>query len=430
MKHENKKKFSKSLKNFVNPEQQIEQYGADAVRLFVLGSNFMKAEPVPVDKEGKVFVESTKTIQTPLWNAYHFFTLYANAGNVTAKLIETTDNALDKYILAELNVLVATVKSALDEYKPDIAIKEFVRFLDILNNWYIRRGRARFWDEEQDAFDTLYTVLVTLCRALAPFAPFVSEYIYRNLTNDESVHLTDWPATSDTDEKIVNDMRRVQSIVSTGKQLREQYKLRNRLPLSSMTVAGVNMPEYADIIKDELNVKSVKFDTEITNVADSFVYLITPKIGARLGGALKDIIPSVKRGEYDVKGDKLLVAGHTLNADEFENRLTVKPDVSGAALPDNTAVVVLDTELNADLIAEGLANDALRFIQDTRKSAGLDVSDRIVMTYNADPAVVNAIEQHKKRIMRDALIVDMHVGDGEYNTEFEGYNLAISVKKA
>lgn len=427
---ENKKKFSKSLKNFVNPEQQIEQYGADAVRLFVLGSNFMKAEPVPVDKEGKVFVESTKTIQTPLWNAYHFFTLYANAGNVTAKLIETTDNALDKYILAELNVLVATVKSALDEYKPDIAIKEFVRFLDILNNWYIRRGRARFWDEEQDAFDTLYTVLVTLCRALAPFAPFVSEYIYRNLTNDESVHLTDWPTTSDTDEKIVNDMRRVQSIVSTGKQLREQYKLRNRLPLSSMTVAGVNMPEYADIIKDELNVKSVKFDTEITNVADSFVYLITPKIGARLGGALKDIIPSVKRGEYDVKGDKLLVAGHTLNADEFENRLTVKPDVSGAALPDNTAVVVLDTELNADLIAEGLANDALRFIQDTRKSAGLDVSDRIVMTYNADPAVVNAIEQHKKRIMRDALIVDMHVGDGEYNTEFEGYNLAISVKKA
>lgn len=427
---ENKKKFSKSLKNFVNPEEQIEQYGADAVRLFVLGSNFMKAEPVPVDKDGKVFVESTKTIQTPLWNAYHFFTLYANAGNVTAKLIETTDNALDKYILAELNVLVAIVKSALDEYKPDIAIKEFVRFLDILNNWYIRRGRARFWDEEQDAFDTLYTVLVTLCRVLAPFAPFVSEYIYRNLTGGESVHLTDWPTVSDTDEKIVNDMRRVQSIVSVGKQLREQYKLRNRLPLNSMTVAGVNMPEYADIIKDELNVKTVKFDSNIATVADSFVYLITPKIGSRLGGALKDIIPSVKRGEYEIAGDKLLVAGHELNSDEFENRLTVKPDVSGAALPDNTAVVVLDTELNADLIAEGLANDALRFIQDTRKAAGLDVSDRIVMTYNADPAVVNAIEQHQKRIMRDALIVDMHVGDGEYSTEFEGYNLSVSVKKA
>ena len=426
---ENKKKFSKSLRNFVDPTEQIEQYGADAVRLFILGSNFMKAEPVPVDKEGKVFVESTKTVQTPLWNAYHFFTLYANAGNVVAKNIKNPEKPLDKYILAELNVLVATVKSALDEYKPDVAIKEFVRFLDILNNWYIRRGRARFWDEEQDAFDTLYTVLTGLCKALAPFAPFISEYIYRNLTGNESVHLTDWPVADEFDAKIVEDMRRVQAIVSTGKQLREQYKLRNRLPLNSLTVAGANMPEYAEIIKDELNVKSVKFDSDISNVADSFVYLITPKIGARLGGALKDIIPAVKRNEYQITGDKLLAGGYELNSDEFENRLTVKDGITGAALPDNTAVVVLDTELNAELIAEGLANDALRFIQDTRKTAGLDVSDRIVLTYNADPALASAIEQHKNRIMRDALIVEIVSGDGEYNTEIDGYNLSLSVKK-
>ena len=225
-------------------------------------------------------------------------------------------------------------------------------------------------------------------------------------------------------------MRRVQMIVSVGKQLREQYKLRNRLPLNSLTVAGCDMPEYADIIQDELNVKSVKFDANIATVADSFIYLITPKIGSRLGGALKDIIPSVKRGEYEIVGDKLLVAGHELNSDEFENRLTVKDGVSGAALPDNTAVVVLDTELNAELIAEGLANDALRFIQDTRKSAGLDVSDRIILTYNAEPAVANAIEQHKKRIMREALIVEMVAGDGEYTTQIDGYNLSISVDKA
>jgi isoleucyl-tRNA synthetase len=390
----------------------------------------MKAEPVPVDSDGKVFVESTKTIQTPLWMAYHFFTLYANAGNVTAKIIETTDNALDKYILAELNVLIGVVKSALDEYKPDVAIKEFVRFLDVLNNWYIRRGRARFWDEEQDAFDTLYTVLTTLCRVLAPFAPFVSEYIYRNLTGAESVHLTDFPVAQKFDAKIVDDMRRVQSIVSTGKQLREQYKLRNRLPLATMTVAGANLSEYADIIRDELNVKEIRFVENINDVADSFIYLITPKIGARLGGALKEIIPAVKRGEYELSGDKLIVGAYTLNVDEFENRLTVKDDVTGAALPDNTAVVVLDTNVTADLVAEGLANDALRFIQDTRKAAGLDVSDRIVLTYSGDPAIACAIEQHKKRIMHEALIVEMIAGDGEYETEIEGYNLNISVKKA
>ena len=190
------------------------------------------------------------------------------------------------------------------------------------------------------------------------------------------------------------------------------------------------MPEYSDIIKDELNVKSVKFDNNIAAVADSFVYLITPKIGARLGGALKEIIPAVKRGDYQVLGDTLQVAGHTLNADEFENRLTVRDGVSGAALPDNTAVVVLDTDVSADLVAEGLANEALRFIQDTRKTAGLDVSDRIVLTYSADPALANAIEQHKKRIMHDALIREMNTGAGEYSTEFEGYALSISVVKA
>ena len=427
---ENKKKFSKSLQNFVNPEEQIEQYGADAVRLYILGSNFMKAEPVPVDEYGKVFLDTIKTILTPLWNAYHFFTMYANAGNVTAREIQNPENPLDKYILAELNVLIDVVADSLNTYKPDVAVKEFVRFLDILNNWYIRRGRARFWDEEQDAFDTLWTVLTTLCRVMAPFIPFIAEHIYRNLTGNESVHLTSFPVAGNVDVKIVDDMRRVQSIVSVGKQLREQYKLRNRLPLNSLTVAGANMPEYADIIKDEMNVKSVQFQDSFGDVADSFVYLITPKIGARLGGALRDIIPAVKRGEYELVGDTLVAAGNTLNADEFENRLTIKDGITGAALPDNTAVVVLDTNVTADLVAEGLANEVLRFIQDTRKAAGLDVSDRIVLTYSADPALTVAIDQHKKRIMRDALVTEMVAGDGEYTKDIEGYNLAISVKKA
>lgn len=342
-----------------------------------------------------------------------------------------SDNALDKYIVAELNELIQTTDRALAEYKPDSAIKEFVRFLDILNNWYIRRSRARFWDEEQAAFDTLHTVLTTLTRVMAPFAPFVTEYIYRNLTGGESVHLTDFPTAMPYDEKIVADMRRVQMVVSAGKQLRENYRLRNRLPLNKLTVAGANMPQYADIIKEELNVKSVEFADSVDGVADKFVYLITPRIGARLGGALKEIIPAVKRGDYTVAGDTLTAAGHTLNADEFESRLTVKPGVAGAALPDNTAVVVLDTEINSELVAEGLANDALRFIQDTRKAANLDVSDRIRLTYSADPAIAIALEAHKKRIMRDALITEMSAGiGGEYETEIEGYSLSVSVEKA
>ena len=428
---ENKKKFSKSLKNFVNPEEQIEQFGADAIRLFILGSNFMKAEPVPVDKEGKVFAESTKTILTPLWNAYHFFTLYANAGNITAHENANPDGALDKYIIAELNELLAVAGDALDKYAPDVAVKEFLRFLDILNNWYIRRSRERFWDEDQDAFDTLYTVLITLCRALAPFAPFISDYIYRNLTGAESVHLQSFPDATNYDKQIVDDMRRVQLVVSVGKQLREQYKLRNRLPLNKLVVAGADLSEYGDIIRDELNVKSVEFTDNYDNVADAFVYLITPKIGARLGGALKQIIPAVKQGNYEIRDGRLYVGEYELNSDEFENRLTVRDGVTGAALPDNTAVVVLDTEINSELVAEGLANDALRFIQDSRKAAGLDVSDRINLEYSADPALAAAIEQHRTRIMRDALIKNMSQnGAGVYNTEIEGYNLSIKIDKA
>ena len=428
---ENKRKFSKSLKNFVDPTEQLETYGADAIRLFILGSNFMKAEPVGVDKEGRVFNDTIKTILTPLWNAYHFFTLYANAGNITAKMDASSTNPLDKYIVAELNELIQITTNSLDEYKPDVAVKEFVRFLDVLNNWYIRRGRARFWGEEQDAFNTLYYVLVNLCKLMAPFAPFISEYIYKNLTGAESVHLTDWPVATEADYEIVSDMRRVQSIVSVGKQLREQYKLRNRLPLANITIAGADVSKYADIIRDELNVKQINFVADITSVADSFVYLITPKIGARLGSALREIVPAVKQGNYKIDGDKLVVGDYTLNSDEFENRLTVRDGITGAALPDNTAVVVLDTELTPELVVEGLANDALRFIQDSRKSANLDVSDRIKMVYSGDDEIMEAVAAHEHRIKSDALIVELARGAAtQFTTEIEGHPFAINIEKA
>ena len=432
---EHKKKMSKSLGNYVDPIDIINNYGADAMRMYILASNFIKAEPVPVDKEGRVFNDTTKNIMTPLWNAYHFFTLYANAGNVTAKKVEdwfNTPNIMDRYILVELNELFAVARAGLDNYEPYTVLRRVTEFLDILNNWYIRRSRERFWDEDQTAFDTLWTVLVYLCRVIAPFAPFISDYIFKNLTGGESVHLQKYPAytenTIGTD--LLNDMRRVQSIVSVGKQLREKAGIRNRLPLAKLTVAGIDMSEYADIIADEMNVKSVKFTDNVSSVADSFVYLITPKIGARLGGALKDIIPAVKQGNYEINDDKLIVAGQTINADEFENRLTVRDDVTGAALPDNTAVIVLDTELNSELIAEGLANDPLRFVQDTRKTIGLDVSDRINLEYSADIALADALESHRDRIMADALIVDMVRGDGDHTTEIEGYNLSIKITRA
>ena len=191
------------------------------------------------------------------------------------------------------------------------------------------------------------------------------------------------------------------------------------------------MQKYADIIRDELNVKDVKFINDISSVADYFVYLITPKIGARLGAALREIVPLVKQGKYTIDGDTLYVGDYTLNSDEFENRLTVKDGITGAALPDNTAVVVLDTNITPDLIQEGLANDALRFIQDSRKAAGLDVSDRIRLVYSGDDTIASAIDAHREMIMNNALIVELSNGNAsQFETEIEGHKFAIDITKA
>ncbi|MCL2331088.1 MAG: isoleucine--tRNA ligase [Proteobacteria bacterium] len=449
---DNKKKMSKSVGNFVDPTAILNQYGADAMRLFVLGSNFMKAEPVSIDLEGKVFNEPIKNILTPFWNAYHFFTLYANAGGITVgaknhpqksaifagpgnylPLQNEKTNVLDRYILAELDDLIRQTRAALDEYKPDIAVRAFVNFLEILNNWYIRRSRERFWGEEQGAFDTLHFVLTEFCKLLAPFAPFISDYIFRALTSKESVHLEKFPeyVPKSGQVYILSGMRWIQDFVATGKALREKYRLRNRLPLHKMVVTTAITSfddaqiEFAtDIMRDELNIKSIEITDDISSVADSFVYLITPKIGARLGGKLKEIMAAVKQPGFNPEKWGLM-------PDEYEMRLTVKPGITGAALPDNTAVVVLDTTVTPELAAEGLARDALRFIQDSRRTAGLDVSDRIILEYAADKELSLAIATHSDMIRENILAGELRAvkNASEFTTEIEGHKFGIKIIK-
>jgi isoleucyl-tRNA synthetase len=442
---DHKRKMSKSLGNYEDPMILLNKYGADAIRLYILGSNFMKCEPIMLDKAGTVFIEPTKNVLTPFWNAYHFFTLYANAGNITAKKVEkwfVAENVLDRYILTELNELFKSCNTALEEYKPDAAVRAIAEFLEILNNWYIRRSRERFWNEDQDAFDTLWTVLVYLCRVIAPLAPFVSDYIYRNLagTNCQpvqgraraaslpaSVHLTTYPHWTENNDRqgLLKNMRKTQQIVAIGKMLRENAGFRNRLPLQTLAIAGWVNKELDDIIKDELNVKEIVHAESYSSAADSFFYLITPKIGARLGAKLKDIMAASKQPGFNPNDWGLL-------PDEFEMRLNVKPGIAGAALPDNTAVVVLDTNVTPELLAEGLARDALRFIQDTRRDMNLDVSDRIVLGYYADAELVLALAAHADMIKENALITEIHEikGAAEFETEIEGHKFGITITKA
>ena len=284
-------KLSKRLKNYPDPNEVLGSIGSDALRWFLVSSPVLKGGNLAVDKEGKEIAKASRVAQIPLWNAYYFFTLYANAEGYRAKEINSSSEAIDNYILSKLKRLGAIAKQGLESYDVSMATNEVASFMEVLNNWYIRRTRDRFWEGDVQAFDTLYTVLVNVCKIIAPLMPFLSEYIYKNLTGAESVHLTDYPALDDIrlDENLVRQMDFVQELCSAGKFIREEKNLRNRLPLSSLTLIGETLsPEYQEIVKDELNVKKVRFDGNLDNYAAKTVYLYTPLLGKALG---KDMGP-------------------------------------------------------------------------------------------------------------------------------------------
>ncbi|MCL2629355.1 MAG: isoleucine--tRNA ligase [Alphaproteobacteria bacterium] len=423
----NGKKLSKSKRNYPDPMETIEKIGSDSLRWFQMSSPILSGGTLSVSPDGSDVDKAARQVIIPLWNTYYFFTLYANAEGINAKEITKAEDVLDRYILSKMRTTIEKTTEFLDASRINEASPLFVEFMEGLNNWYVRRSRARFWDgKDQGAFDTLYTVLVTMCRALAPYMPMTADHIYKGLTGAESVHLTDWPDVSLIihDAELEADMDKVRSIIAAGKMLRENARLRNRLPLAKLTIASADEIKFMDIIKDEMNVKEVALSKDVDAVADSFVYLITPKIGARIGSQLKEIIPASKKPGFDPVAAGLL-------PDEFEMRLNVKDGITGTALPDNTAVVAIDTNVTPELIAEGMANDALRFIQDSRKALDLDVSDRIVIGYFCDDELAAAVEAHRARIMEGALVTDMKRVDtaGNQKTEIEGHKFSVDIIK-
>lgn len=411
---ENQQKLSKRLRNYPDPADVFNTLGSDALRWFLVSSPILRGGNLSIDREGKEIAKSSRKALIPLWNAFYFFTLYANAEGLKAKFTTTAKDVLDRYILAKTRDLVKGLTEKLDACDIVGACADVSDFLELMNNWYIRRSRARFWDVSngQEAFDVLYTVLVTLVKAIAPLMPLTCEYIYRALTGEESVHLTDYPdyTAFAADDKLVADMDFVRAVCSTAKSVREDHKLRNRLPLASMTVAGNNaerLTDYVDLIKDEVNVKKIVFGKDVSDLADKTLYIITPLVGKRLGRFMKDILAASKTNEWTQNADGTLsIAGQTLNPEEFELRLNLKDGNAGQALPDNTAVVVLDVTLYPELEREGIARDFVRIIQQKRKDSGFDVSDRIKVAYtSADRTVLDALKENKDYISEQVLAV-------------------------
>lgn len=433
-------KLSKKLKNYPDPYVVLDTMGSDALRWFLISSPAVKAGNAMVDQEGKEVAKATRKAVLPFWNAYYFFCLYANAEGVKAKEISTSTDILDRYILGKLKAVSENVRASMVAYDMGKACQECAEFLDILNNWYIRRSRARFWDgTDVQAFDTLYTVLVTLARVMAPLMPMMSEFVYRGLTGDESVHLTDYPNTDElaAETDLIAEMDLVRQVASTAKAIREEHKLRNRLPLKSMTVAGEKaetLTSFVDVLKDEVNVKDVVLQTNISAVADTFLYLKTPLIGKRLGRYMKDIMAASKTTDWTVQADgTLAIAGQVLTAEEFELRLVLKEGLSGQALPDNTAVVQLDTVVDPALEREGVARDFVRMIQSRRKESGLDVSDRIVLQWHSDSILVQeALKEHQNYIMEQVLAVQLSdvVSDSAITEELGDGRITFDVIRA
>jgi len=358
----------------------------------------------------------------PLWNAWYFLTLYANADGVKADTGRTSaTGVLDRYVLAKLHQAVVAVTQSLDEYDISGACTAIEAFLDALTNWYIRRSRDRFWGtaaasrgDQQDAFDTLGTVLEVLCRTAAPLLPLITESVWRGLTGGDSVHLADWPdaAALPSDADLVAVMDRVRQVCSSVHSIRKAQGLRARLPLASLTVAAADaasLAPFEDLIKDEVNVRSLRLTDAVGDVANQVLSVVFRVAAPRLGPLTQQAAAAARAGDWEVLADgRARVGPAVLEPAEWELRLTPRaPDVS-RVLPDEDGVVILDVVVSPELEAEGRARDLVRLVQQERRARGLRVSDRIHLRVVLSPELAG-VQRHTDLIAGQVLATDLEL---------------------
>ncbi|KHL00407.1 isoleucine--tRNA ligase [Sinomonas humi] len=430
-------KMSKSLRNYPDVSEVLDRDGSDAMRWFLMASPILRGGNLVVTEQG--IRDGVRQVILPLWNVYSFFTLYANAAKgaggdsadrgYDAKLrYSGYTDPLDRYLLAETGRLVSGMRGHLDAYDISNACELLREYLEMLTNWYVRRSRQRFFDEDADAFDALYTALEAVCRAAAPLLPLVSEEMWRGLTGGRSVHLTDWPdgALFPDEPALVEQMDRTQAVCSAGSSLRKAAKLRVRLPLKAMTVVVPSAGSLAGseaVIADELNLKSVRLlDAEEASPEE---FGIEQKLvvnaraaGPRLGKGVQQAIKGSKSGDWSVAEDGAVTAGGIeLEPHEYTLETVVDAEKAGAssavAMLPGGGFVVLDTEVTPELEAEGLARDLVRVIQQARKDADLNVSDRIRTSLTARPSVIAAALAHAELLKGETLSVEIEFLEAE-----------------
>ena len=406
-------KMSKSKGNYPDVNEVFDRDGSDAMRWFLMSSPILRGGNLIVTEQG--IREGVRQALLPIWNAYTFLQLYAEQ---EAKFDTSSTHVLDRYILAKTHDLVANVDAALAGTDIATATEEVRLFADVLTNWYVRRSRDRFWggeDANPEAFNTLYTVLETTTRVVAPLLPHVAEVIYRGLTGERSVHLADFPKAEDypADADLVSAMDATRAVASAASSVRKANKLRNRLPLPKLTVAfagSQSLSDFADIIRDEVNVKEVELTDDVDSVGTFQVVCNAKVAGPRLGKDVQRAIKNLKAGNYERRGDEVVVDGDiVLSPEEYTERLQAANPDSTARIEGLDGLVVLDTEVTEELEAEGWAADVIRGLQDARKNSGFDVSDRISVVLSVAEDKKEWAQRHADTIAGEVLATEFSV---------------------
>ncbi len=418
-------KMSKSRKNYPDVNEVFDRDGSDAMRWFLMASPILRGGDLVVTEAG--IREGVRQAVLPLWNAWYFLSLYAGAGDVEGRWRTDSTDVLDRYILAKTAQLRDGLTEDLDSYDIDGACARVRLFLEVLTNWYVRRSRPRFWEGELDAIDTLHTVLEVVSRLVAPLLPLTAESVWRGLTGGRSVHLTDWPSAGDlpADPDLVLAMDEVREVASVSLSVRKIAALRVRQPLASATIVAndvFRLEPYIGLIKDEINVR----DVVLADLADGGAHRVRQQLtvnaraaGPRLGRQVQQVILASKAGDWTVDeeghvtcgGVALLAGEYTLELVAADSGDTAGGSYEAIGILPTGGFVVLDTKLDADLLDDGLVNDAVRVVQQARKDAGLAVSDRITLTIWGPDAVWWAVFGRQEYLSAQTLAVSLARGE-------------------
>ena len=452
---ENGQKMSKSKGNAVDPFDALQTHGADAIRWYFYTNS---APWLPNRFHDKAVTEGQRKFMGTLWNTYAFYVLYANIDEFNP-MNYTLDydklSVMDKWLLSKLNSTVKAVDDNLDKYRIPEAARALDEFVDEMSNWYVRRSRERFWAKgmEQDkinAYMTLYTALVTICKAAAPMIPFMTEDIYQNLVRSidkdakESIHLCDFPVVNENhiDKKLEEDMEDLLEVVVMGRACRNASNIKNRQPIGKMYVkADFNLSEfYTDIIADELNVKNVEFTDDVRAFSSySFkpqLKTVGPKFGKQLGEirqALSALDGNAAMDEVNANGSlKLDLPSGEVVLEKDDLLIDIAQTEGYVSQSDNKITVVLDTNLTPELLEEGFVREIISKIQTMRKEAGFEVMDKITIYAKGNDKVTDIMTKNKDGIISEVMATDLVIGSVEgYEKEWNinGEDVVMGVKK-